>query len=99
MADTIHKVGEGMYVLMCVLFFYLHVWGLYQFGQARGWWCLFPVPSASTLLLLEGLSGASRDKSSAMEEVVPRGAFSNPQRSVRRCDAPGVNDATQAGRT
>ena len=26
MADTIHKVGEGMYVLMCVLFFYLHVW-------------------------------------------------------------------------
>ena len=33
MADTIHKVGEGMHVLMCVfmfdttcLFFYLHVW-------------------------------------------------------------------------
>ena len=26
MADTIHKVGEGMYVLMYVLFFYLHVW-------------------------------------------------------------------------
>tara|TARA_B100000768_G_scaffold159866_1_gene159149 strand:- start:330 stop:524 length:195 start_codon:yes stop_codon:yes gene_type:complete len=29
MADTIHKVGEGMYVLIFylhVLFFYLHVW-------------------------------------------------------------------------
>ena len=26
MADTIHKVGEGMYVLMCVFTFYFHVW-------------------------------------------------------------------------